>query len=308
MMYYILHHNDADGYLAAYNVYKYLTYHDICPTDIKFFECKYHSDFNFIKKIKENSIIYIVDFFDINLINKLKNKAKEIIVYDHHDSTIAKMKSINYPNVKIYCTNEPYVSACKFVYSELLDNIESFPNKDRLKYINNVISVWDTWDRDNSEISFFKEALPFKLIIESYDNPKDIYELMVTNDLDKIKQYAYKNYIKAIKRISKNFFICNLFINNKKYKVAIVNTTERSSLLYELAVENNWIQNRHPDIIMVFNYIKKNKIAVSMYSYNKSVDVSKIALKFGGGGHKGAAGFECNRIDFIDNKVIIIKE
>lgn len=35
---------------------------------------------------------------------------------------------------------------------------------------------------------------------------------------------------------------------------------------------------------------------VSMYS--KTVDVSEIAKKYGGGGHKGASGFQCKELPF----------
>jgi nanoRNase/pAp phosphatase (c-di-AMP/oligoRNAs hydrolase) len=36
---------------------------------------------------------------------------------------------------------------------------------------------------------------------------------------------------------------------------------------------------------------------VSLYS--KTVDVSEIAKKYGGGGHKGAAGFQCKKLPFM---------
>jgi nanoRNase/pAp phosphatase (c-di-AMP/oligoRNAs hydrolase) len=38
------------------------------------------------------------------------------------------------------------------------------------------------------------------------------------------------------------------------------------------------------------------QFTVSMYS--QKVDVSEIAKKYGGGGHKGASGFQCNALPF----------
>jgi uncharacterized protein len=32
--------------------------------------------------------------------------------------------------------------------------------------------------------------------------------------------------------------------------------------------------------------------------YSKTVDVSKIAVKYGGGGHKAASGFQCKELPF----------
>ena len=49
------------------------------------------------------------------------------------------------------------------------------------------------------------------------------------------------------------------------------------------------------DICISYEYTGKNWI-VSMYS--QKIDVGKIAQKYGGGGHKGAAGFVCDKLPF----------
>lgn len=43
---------------------------------------------------------------------------------------------------------------------------------------------------------------------------------------------------------------------------------------------------------------KTRKFRYSLYSSNEDIDVSKIAEKFGGGGHRGAAGFESETLIF----------
>ena len=51
------------------------------------------------------------------------------------------------------------------------------------------------------------------------------------------------------------------------------------------------------DILMPFSYNGKHKNwSYSMYS--KTVDVSVIAKKYGGGGHKGASGFTTDKLIF----------
>lgn len=44
---------------------------------------------------------------------------------------------------------------------------------------------------------------------------------------------------------------------------------------------------------------RKGKWTVSLYSTRQDVDVSAIAKAHGGGGHKGAAGFQCNTLPFV---------
>ena len=41
-----------------------------------------------------------------------------------------------------------------------------------------------------------------------------------------------------------------------------------------------------------------SKWTVSIYSTNKNIDCSELAKKYGGGGHKGAAGFQCENLPF----------
>jgi oligoribonuclease NrnB/cAMP/cGMP phosphodiesterase (DHH superfamily) len=56
---------------------------------------------------------------------------------------------------------------------------------------------------------------------------------------------------------------------------------------------------RH-DLMITFCRLKlpKKKWTVSLYSTKEDIDCSAIARLFGGGGHKGAAGFQCNQLPF----------
>ena len=63
---------------------------------------------------------------------------------------------------------------------------------------------------------------------------------------------------------------------------------------------NSWIfgekYNDYPLVMVwVFN---GTKFTYSIFSSNPNIDCSKIAEKFGGGGHKGAAGFSSDELLF----------
>ena len=52
------------------------------------------------------------------------------------------------------------------------------------------------------------------------------------------------------------------------------------------------------DILMPFYYnMQTRKFTVSLYGKG-DIDVSKIAVKYGGGGHYGAAGFQSETLPF----------
>ena len=43
---------------------------------------------------------------------------------------------------------------------------------------------------------------------------------------------------------------------------------------------------------------RKGQWTVSLYSTKSDIDVSIIAKNYGGGGHKGASGFQCKELPF----------
>lgn len=56
----------------------------------------------------------------------------------------------------------------------------------------------------------------------------------------------------------------------------------------------------HYDVALAFGFIPSNgKIRCTLYAIDPEVDVSAIAKQFGGGGHKGAAGFTSYSLPFV---------
>ena len=58
-----------------------------------------------------------------------------------------------------------------------------------------------------------------------------------------------------------------------------------------------WDTDKH-DIMLTFVY-RKGQWTVSLYTTKPDIDVSEIAKKYGGGGHRQAAGFQCEIIPFL---------
>lgn len=58
------------------------------------------------------------------------------------------------------------------------------------------------------------------------------------------------------------------------------------------------------DAMLVFYWSSNGFWRVSIYSTNPDVDCSVYAKSYGGGGHKGAAGFQCNHLPFVLGKGI----
>lgn len=76
-----------------------------------------------------------------------------------------------------------------------------------------------------------------------------------------------------------------------------LNNTRFNSQVYESV----WDPEKY-DIMVAWVNVRGDSYTFSMYTEKEDIDVSKIARKFGGGGHKKAAGFQC------DNFLIARKE
>lgn len=74
------------------------------------------------------------------------------------------------------------------------------------------------------------------------------------------------------------------------------NTVERGSNMFR---SKDVIETGH-DALLAYGF-RGNLWTVSLYhaSHRKDIDLSEIAKKHGGGGHKGACGFTCKQLPFI---------
>ena len=61
-----------------------------------------------------------------------------------------------------------------------------------------------------------------------------------------------------------------------------------------------WNPNKY-DAMLTFGW-RGGKWVVSLYSTKSDVDCSAVAKNYGGGGHKGAAGFQCSGLPFLQGR------
>lgn len=76
-----------------------------------------------------------------------------------------------------------------------------------------------------------------------------------------------------------------------KYRLICLNTPNRGSQNFDSV----WDPEKH-DIMAAYVTQKDGRIRVSFYSDKPEIDCGTIAKTFGGGGHRGAAGFICDQV------------
>lgn len=274
------YHNDLDGRCAGSVVAKYENNYD----QNDFYEIDYIINLRqLVENIKDNETVYFVDYsFTENnkwVLDYLINKGCNLVWCDHHNSSIELInKYSEYDEIK--GIRKTGVSGAALTYMYLYnteyDNIPDF-----IKYV----SDYDCWIYKYGENTTY-----FKLGMDtiSHDALDNIWlELINISDLLEI--------INKGKLIKKYIDIDNAeYLNNYGYESEI----EGYKCYVVNRKTNSWIfgkkYNEYP-LVVVWAYNGK-KYSYSLYSSDKNVDCSKIAEKYGGGGHKGAAGFSCDKL------------
>lgn len=273
------HHNDLDGRCAGAIVAQFTQNYN----QEDYFEVDYNSPLP-IDKISENETVYLVDYSfkedTVWQLNEILKKTNDIIWCDHHTSSLNLLKER--PELKqIKGLIQDKISGAMLIYKYLYNNPEEIP------YHIHLVSDYDCWIYDlDPDTTWFKigiDTVNHNALDVLWINlqRKDVLNSFIKTGKT-IKQYIDQDNTQYRNAWSYESEICGI-------KCLVIN---RKS--------NSWIfgdkVNTYP-ITMVWAF-NGEKYSYSIYSVDPAIDCSKIAEKFGGGGHKGAAGFSSNELLF----------
>ena len=213
--------------------------------------------------------IYIIDFaFKKPIMEKLVRANKKVVALDHHISAEKTTKMAHF-----------YVYALD--YSGAVIAWKYFHPKRKVPSLLNYIEDIDIWKfklPHTKEIMSFMELADFDFqiwdkIARDLENPK------------KKKEYIAKG---ALLLFYARKIIDKLALKASPVKFAGYRTLAVNSPILQSEIGNLLTKKRPP--VGIVGSEKEGGIRVSLRS-NGKVDVSKIAAKYGGGGHMAAAGF-----------------
>lgn len=276
------YHNDHDGRCAG----SIVAMHTDNYNKEDYFEVDYITPLP-LDKISSGETVYFVDYSfkkdTIWQLEEILKKTDDIIWIDHHTSSFNLEKELDWvKNIDGLRKNK--ISGAALTYMYLYNcKYEDIP------YTVKLISDYDCWLFELEPYTTY-----FKLGIEThnYDALDNIW----------LKLYNQpQEYIHEILNVGKTI---KAYIDkdNKFYRDNFAYETEIEGLKC-LAVNkksNSWIfgekYNEYP-IVMVYVF-NGEKYSYSIFSSDKDIDCSKIAEKYGGGGHVGAAGFSSDELLF----------
>lgn len=281
------YHNDLDGRCAG-AIVAHFTKHKH-PDD--YFEVDYKNPLP-VQSVDKCEVVFIVDYsFTEQTINQLEyliNKLHcQIIWIDHHESSVRLQNTPQYSWLKdIKGKRDTNVCGAALTYKWFKGKNSELPKF--LQYVND----YDCWIyKFGDTTNWFKlgmDILPYKAL-------DGVWEQLLENNnhsknvLDKILDFGatIKDYIDIDNRT---------YLDNYGYESEIAGL----SCLVINKRTNSWVFgdkiNNYP-IVMVWVF-DGEKYQYSIYSNDDSVNCSEIAERYGGGGHKGAAGFISDRMMF----------
>lgn len=262
----IYHKNCFDGICAAWVTNKRFPH-----SELRAFS--YDMEFPFNEYGKEDQII-IVDFsFKRNIMLSINEQCKSLLVIDHHKTAEKECEGLGFCHFDM---NESGASlAWKFF----------FPNKEVPRLVQ-YIRDRDLWkfELSNSEI--------INSFIQSFPMDVNEYEMLYHNLESNTGMLEAQLGGTAINRYKQTMVqaMCLNAVSMKigDYYIPVVNA---SILFSEVGHE---LCKQHPDLPFAGYYFDRVKDGVRQYGLRSigDFDVSAVAKKFGGGGHKNAAGFE----------------
>jgi len=316
----IYHSKDLDGLMSGAIAYShYQSFSDL--SKIKTIGWDYDDP---IPDTSQYTKVVILDIsFPMDVMAKISEQAK-LIWIDHHITAFEDYEDYVELNgsfdviIPIYAQHgdSNYFAACEktwlyFNKMNMLYNMHNTSLRDEKDYesaipqIIRYLGAYDTWrykkykdvysEADQDEIIKLQHGSLIKFqSIDDICNHIDHVEAFVYNMPD---TYFYNQLLESGMVCQKAFEFLNKRACNSAFEIKI-NRKQAICLNNNGSGSQSFKSIYNPDkhdIMMSFYYKGKGMWSVSLYSDN-GTDVSEIAIRQGGGGHKGASGFTTHDI------------
>lgn len=292
----VFYHSDNDGKCAGYLVRRLNKLTD--NFDDEYIKINYGMEFPF-DSIGKDEIVYIVDYSILpEEMDRLLEITKNVIWIDHHKSAIARYE--NYDK-KIDGLRYDGIAGCMLTYcylQYLVNGVEFSTDltKTAQTFIK-LIADYDVWTFKYGDTTrkFQKgfELYPHEPLNRIWDELEEESRITSTLMLNEILNKG-NTIIEYRKNMMKDYCESKGFeamLDN--YKCFAINMASVSSDDFVIDNADDY------DILVGFSF-DGEKWTYSLRS--TKVDCSECAMKFGGGGHKGAAGFSSP--EFVMKKIV----
>lgn len=255
----VYHGNCADGFGAAWVIWKALG-------DIEFFAGTYQED---PPDVTGKDVI-LVDFsYKRPVLLKMAADASSILIIDHHKTAMEDLTDLpSNVKTKFDMTHSGAVLTFKHF----------FPNEDVPKLLLHIE------DRDLWNFAL-KNTREIQANVFSYPYDFSVWDELINSDLDKLSLEGEAIERKHFKDINELLTVTTREMYIAGYKIPVAN------LPYTMSSDAGHILAKGKPFAACYWDTSTGRV-FSLRSSNEGFDVSEIAKKYGGGGHRNAAGFK----------------
>lgn len=287
----IFHHNDADGRLSAAIVLAGAPRDEYFPL---LYEMGYETRPDF-SQIDPGDKVFVVDFsFKDDVFDRLRSTGAAITWIDHHKAC-ADSRHLDLRGLRDFTPKGP--AACQLTWRYMFPHTEAPP---AVFYVGD----YDSWAHTSPDSTAFYEAAkaePALLTpmgwaewLKPSSSEGEVKEMIERGRAmiayrDGFCANARKVYGYPAQLVDNRWYVeGGGLAGTKPITAYAMNLVGFGSLALGEEI------NSYP---LVIAYVHNgHEIVVSLYSTNPAIDCSVIAKAFGGGGHKGAAGFRCQAL------------
>jgi oligoribonuclease NrnB/cAMP/cGMP phosphodiesterase (DHH superfamily) len=277
----IMHHNDPDGYCAAAIANRKVESQGACAA---FIPMQYGKPIPYAI-CKGADVIVMVDFSaSPEDMFKLKDMCRQFIWIDHHETALDKMGKAGFETSG---TRKVGKSGCELSWEFFFPTLP-------MPFAVRLIGRYDVWDLDYAGPDIPKgDVLAFYYGCQGVDlyPQSEIWGRWLTRATYPTHTVvAGKTILAYLRRTYAQ--LCDtsaysVWLDDRRF--IALNSNFRGSLQFDSIYD----PKKHAGML-VYGQRSDGQWTVSLYSTRDDIHVGEIAAKYGGGGHKGAAGFVCN--------------
>jgi hypothetical protein len=229
-------------------------------------------------------IVFVVDFSfsrdDTEFLMKFLYEKGGLVWIDHHESAIRKLEGLDIAGIRGIGR-----AGCELTWDHLYGSIPPIAVT--------LLGRYDVWDHKDPKV------LPFQYGVRYYDSTlpdEKFWEILletgvatglINHDLLKIGKTILKYQAKQDAMYARGMAYEAIF---EGFKVIVMNKAYSNSKVFDSVYD----PEKHD--FMVLYGVKPGEIKYSLYSVKPEINVAKIAEQYGGGGHRGAAGFFSDKL------------
>lgn len=289
------YHTDADGLVAAFHVLKMwkCTHPNYEFNKYDFIRVDYSTNIN-VHEISQNENIFIVDFsFTPDVMREVLKITQNVTWIDHHISAIQRYENFEYdiPGVRYSGVAGCMLTWLYFNQMTDMGKYEGSPKEldlsmiEKAPLVTKLVANRDVWQFEKGDDTDLFTTSFCAMDIVNPNDPQlwelDSDDAYTRNAIEEaVPMCRYKAVTHARYANSRGFE--TVFEGYKTYALNIA--------LVGSDVFDNLVNRDDYELFMIFLF-NGTEFNYTLYPNREGISAAEIAMKYGGGGHVGAAGF-----------------